>query len=134
MRSITPKFVRLEKSVGNLTYISETDAAILPFSIKGTELNELIPKVLSEFGLPSESPIAERDFEQFFARLTRVYEGANERSKQSAERFSTLRELLARNLKGIRVLAIGSIRVTLVIAGFDNEGSFTGIHTSAVET
>lgn len=118
----------------NLTYISETDAEILPFSTKGKNGSDVIVNVLTELGLPSGTPFEEREFERLFARLTRVYEGANERSKLAAEQFSNLRKLLEENLEGIRVLVFGETRVTIVIAGYDIEGAFTGVRTSAVET
>ncbi len=125
---------QLETAVENLFYISETDSEIVPFSIAGGSAKEFTSRLLESLGLPPKSLIAEREFDLVFGRLTRVHEGANERAKQSAERFRNLIELIERNLKGIRVLAIGSIRVTLIIGGIDVEGNFTGVKTFAVET
>lgn len=125
---------RLEKAVENLSYISETDAEIIPFSLAGGSEGDFEPRLLESLGLSAESPITERAIDAVFGRLTRINEGANERSRESAERFSKLKELIERNLNDIRVLAIGSIRVTLVIGGTDTEGNFTGVRTFAVET
>ncbi len=125
---------RLEKAIENLTYISETDSEIVAFSTDGKNGEAPFGNLIAELGLPSDSPVVEREFGQFFGRLTRVFEGANERAKLSAERFAKLRELLDRNLKDIRVIVIGTVRVTIVVAGYDIEGAFTGVRTSAVET
>lgn len=124
----------LEKAIMDLTFMSETDAEIHPFFV-ANELPEMpVSLLLTTVGRPSDSQVDQRGFDEFFDRLTRVYENSNEAAKAAAAGFAELRELLRSNLTGLCVFKFGSIRLDVLIVGFDPEGNVRGIRTTAVET
>lgn len=125
---------RTRKRVENLWFLSETDAEISPFFIplEGKGLSKEI--IVAAIGKPIDSPVEEREFDDYFGRLTRVYDGANDVVRNNAERFTRLRDLLKSNLSGLRVYKIGTIRVDVLVVGIDAAGDVRGIRTFAVET
>jgi hypothetical protein len=125
---------KLQKAVENLFYMSETDAEIVTFFAECTGPENSKETVLAATGKSSDSPVEERDFDEFFARLTRVYEGANDQAKATAERFSRLGTLLGENLEDVKVFKVGSIRLDVFVVGRDRSGNLIGIRTFAVET
>ena len=122
---------RIKKASEGLFYISETDAEILPFVGEETE------KVNSETILKqtrSEAPVEERDFENFFERLTRLQEWFGEEETENVKRFAKLKDILQRSLRDIKVFKVGSIEIDIYVVGLDSQNILTGIQTKAVET
>ena len=116
-----------------LYYISETDAEILPFSGKpATDANR--ETILTQTGSAYDSPVEERDFTEFFARLTEIQDWHGDEEKETAQRFSQLKELLEKNLRDLKVYKIGKIQLDVYAVGLDAENKLLGIKTKAVET
>lgn len=124
---------KLKKTVEGLYYISETDAEISPF---GGEKTEIVTKkeVLSQTKSAADSPVEERDFAEFFARLTEIQDWFGDEEKETAQKFARLKELLETNLNDLKVFKIGKIQLDVYVVGLDAEGKLTGIKTKAVET
>ena len=60
---------RLESACDGLIYISETDTPITPFG--GGPASEITSQIiLEQTGRPPDEPVEERDFDEFFDRLT----------------------------------------------------------------
>ena len=124
---------QIKKAAANLFYISETDAEILSFAGKqahGVTIDEI--RKQTENAL--ELPIEEKDFTEFFARLTAIKDGFGDEEKATAQKFIRLKNLLEANLRDLRVFKIGEIQIDIYVVGLDVENNLTGIRTKAVET
>jgi hypothetical protein len=123
----------LSEALQGLIYISETDAEITPF--EGGPAGEVTAaSLLAAAGAASDSPVEERGFEEIFARLTRIYEGAGEEQEATAGRFAALKSLLEASLRDLKVFKVGRIQVDVYMVGLDAEGNLSGVKTKAVET
>jgi len=119
----------LEEACRGLTFISETDAELLPFHHAfGRGAN------LKLAGQTARAPVEEPDFEEFFARLTIEKDWFGDEEKQRAERFARLRGVLREHLRDLRILRSGRIHIDILIAGIDQSGHLAGVRTWAVET
>jgi Nuclease A inhibitor-like protein len=123
----------LSEALTGLIYISETDAPIEPFE-GGPAAAATAENLLPRIGASGDSQVEERGFEEIFARLTRVYEGADEEHIARAARFTALKGLLEQNLSDLKVFKVGRINVDIYIVGLDGEGNLTGVKTKSVET
>jgi hypothetical protein len=126
-------FEKIKKATEGLYYISETDAEILPFA--GTKAEAVTAKnLLSQTGNEISAPVEERNFAEFFARLTKIQDWFGDEEKQTAARFAELQKLLEDNLKDLKVFKVGRIEIHIYVVGLDADGNLTGIKTRAVET
>jgi hypothetical protein len=124
---------KIKKATEGLYYISETDAEILPFA--GTKAEAVTKEnLLPQTGNEISAPVEERNFAEFFARLTKIQDWFGDEEKQTAARFAELQKLLEENLKNLKVFKIGRIEIDVYVVGLDAEGNLTGIKTKAVET
>jgi Nuclease A inhibitor-like protein len=124
---------QIEKIARGLYYISETDAEISPF--RGTKAVGVTKEILlSQTGNAPDAPVEERNFEDFFKRLTKIEDWFGDEENKSAAKFRKLKELLERNLKDLKVFKVGRIEIDIYVVGLDKEGNLAGIKTKAVET
>ena len=122
---------RIGKVSEGLFYISETDAEILPF------VGEMTEAVNAETILKqtkSDPPVEERDFKDFFKRLTELQEWFGAEEIENANKFAKLRDMLQKNLRDIKVFKVGRIEIDIYVVGLDAQNILTGIQTKAVET
>ncbi len=122
---------RIEETVRDLYYISETDSELFPFvgeKADDVSANELLRQ------LGRNDPVEERNFEDFFKRLTEYQEWFGEEETKTANRFSELKELLEKKLSEIKVFKVGRIEVDVYIVGLDENNVLAGVWTKAVET
>ena len=122
----------LEAACRSLTFISETDADVIPFSAQKPAARSL-DSYLAALGITS-TDIEEREFGKFFGRLTAEKDWHGPREKQRSKRWSELRDVLEKNLEDIRVIRVGKIRLDIYIAGVDANGRLAGVKTKAIET
>jgi len=124
---------QIKKTAEGLYYISETDAEILPFVGKkaGTVTSE---EVLKQIEGAVDTPVEERDFIGFFARLTEMQDWFGDEEKATAEKFAELKDLLEKNLSNLKVFKIGNINLDIYIVGLNSDNILMGIKTKAVET
>ena len=124
---------RLESACDGLIFISETDAPITPFG--GGPANEITSKIiLEQTGRSPNEPVEERDFDEFFERLTVVREWYGEEEKARAKKFLELYSLLKEFLRDRKVFRIGRTRLDIYAVGSDKDGNLAGVSTYAVET
>ncbi|HEX8370238.1 MAG TPA: nuclease A inhibitor family protein [Pyrinomonadaceae bacterium] len=124
---------QIQKLSEGLYYISETDAEIFPFA--GAKADAVTKEnLLSQTGNKPEATVEERDFTDFFTRLTKIQDWFGEEEKRTAAKFVRLKELLERNLKDLKVYKVGRIEIDIYVVGLDSESRLTGIKTKAVET
>ena len=124
---------RLAEASKGLWYLSETDAEITPFRGRETasvSRDNLLPQV----GKAPATPVEERDFKEFFARLTAEQDWFGDEEKETARRFADLRDILTANLRDLRVFKVGKIELEVYVVGLDEKGVLTGVQTKAVET
>lgn len=117
--------------VKGVFYVSETDSEIFPFEGEQCETVSA-EELLRQLG--RNEPVEERDFEDFFKRLTEIQEWFGDEETATANKFSELKEFLIKNLKDLRVLKVGKIEVDIYIVGLNSENRLAGVWTKAVET
>jgi hypothetical protein len=116
-----------------LFYISETDAEIIPFVGEKAEAvtqDEILKQTKNE----KDVKVEERDFEDFFDRLTKFQYWYESEEMAQAKNFYELKKLLEENLRDIKVFRIGKIKIDIYAVGLDKENRLVGIKTIAVET
>lgn len=124
---------QIKKIVNGLFYTSETDAQILLFAGKKAE-SVTSEEILCQTGNKTDSSIEEKEFTEFFARLTEIQDWFGDEEKATAQKFADLKDLLQNNLKDLKVFKIGKIQIDVYAVGLDVKGILTGIKTQAVET
>lgn len=115
-----------------LTFISETDAEVIPFMAE-KPASESLGSYLAALNIDS-SEIEERDFDKFFERLTAEKDWHGPAEKKCTMQFVKLRDVLKKNLDDLRVIKVGRIRLDIYIAGKDEKGRLAGVKTKAIET
>jgi hypothetical protein len=115
-----------------LTFISETDADVIPFAAEKPATLSL-DSYLAALGVTSKE-IEEHNVDNFFDRLTseKHWHGPNE--KLRTKRWATLRDLMQKKLDDLRVIRVGKIRLDIYVVGVDASGRLAGVKTKAIET
>ena len=124
---------QIAKIVEGLYYISETDAEIFSFSGNKAELVS-VEEILKQTESAADTAVEERDFNEFFARLTEMQDWFGDEETATANKFVELKKLLEDNLKDVQVFKIGKIKLDIYVVGLDVENNLMGIKTKAVET
>ena len=124
---------QIEKIAVGLYYISETDAEIFPFSGNKAEIVS-VEEILKQTASAADTAVEERDFNEFFARLTEMQDWFGDEETATANKFAELKKLLEDNLRYLKVFKIGKIELDIYIVGLDVESNLIGIKTKAVET
>ncbi len=125
--------LKIEKIVKGLYYLSESDAEILPFN--GDKTGSVsVKEILKQSANGTETAVEERDFNEFFVRLTKMQDWFGEQETTTANKFTELKKLLEDNLKDLKVFKIGKINLDIYVVGLDAESNLMGIKTKAVET
>jgi len=126
-----PFFDQLKTACVGWFYMSETDAELEPFY--GEKIDAVTRKTMFEMAANTETTaIEEGDIDSFFAHLWFNDNGVASRTPSGPIR--NLRNLLEKNLSGLKVFRIGRIRIDVYVVGRDREGNLAGIKTRAVET
>lgn len=124
---------RLERACEGLILVSETDAPVRTFV--GGPVGEVTSQtILEQTGSSPNEPVDERDFDEFFGRLTAMREWYGDEEKTRAKKFLELYSLLKEFLRDRKVFRIGRTRLDIYAVGLDEEGRLTGVSTYAVET
>lgn len=124
---------RIREVSEGLFYMSETDAEVLPF-VGGKASEITFSQILNQDQYGTDIKIEERDFEEFFKRLTEEQNWFEEEEREDARKFRELKSLLEENLRYLKVFRIGEIEIDIYVVGLDKEGRLMGIKTQAVET
>lgn len=124
---------KIKQSAQGLSYISETDAEISAF--RGKQSETVSKEVLlQQTGRAGDAPVEEKNFADFFARLTEMQDWFEAEEKATAEKFAQLKQVLEQNLRDLKVFKIGTVQLDVYVVGLDAENFLTGIQTKAVET
>lgn len=124
---------QIKKASDGLYYISETDAEISLF-IGKPAVNVNKETILSQTQSASDSKVEERDFIDFFTRLTEIQEWFGDEESETAKKFVRLKDILEKNLRDLKVFKIGKIELDIYAVGLDAEDKLIGIKTKAIET
>jgi hypothetical protein len=124
---------QIKVSVEGLYFMSEADSEILPFF--GTQAQSLTKEeILSQTKSSATAPVEERNFAEFFTRLTEIQDWFGDEEKATAQKFADLKKLLESNLRDLKVFKIGKIQLDVYVVGINAENNLLGIQTKAVET
>lgn len=124
---------QIKTAVASLYYMSETDAEVLPFVGKQAKV-VTADEIRNQTKAAPDAPVEEKDFEEFFNRLTTMQDWFGDEEKATAQKFTDLKNLLEANLKDLKVFKIGKIQIDIYVVGLDAKNNLTGIQTKAVET
>jgi hypothetical protein len=124
---------QIRETSEGLYFMSETDAEILPFFGKQAQAVTK-EEILSQTKSVMDAPVEERNFTEFFARLTEIQDWFGDEEKATAQKFAELKNLLESNLRDLKVFKIGKIQLDIYAVGLDAENNLLGIKTKAVET
>ena len=124
---------RIKKAVEGLYYSSETDAEITVFVGLSAETVDK-EEVRRQTEAAADSPVEEKDFKEFFARLTEIKDWYEDEEKKNVQKFIQLKELLENNIRSLKVFRIGKTELDIYAVGLDAENTLIGIKTKAVET
>ena len=123
----------IENAAEGLYYVSETDAEIKPF-IGRTSQAVTPEEILEQTDNAVDSAVEQRDFSDFFSRLTKIQDWFGDEEKANAQKFVRLKEVLENNLRELRVFKVGKIQLDIYVVGLDENDKLLGIKTKAVET
>ena len=123
----------LKNASEGLYYISETDAELIPF-IGEVAKDVSKEEMMRQTKTSSENPIEEIDFAKMFERLTNIQDWFGDEEKATAAKFAALKNILEKNLKGLKVFKIGKIELDIYFVGLNEQSILAGIKTKAVET
>jgi hypothetical protein len=124
---------QIKVAAEGLYFVSETDSEILPFF--GTQAQSLTKEeILSQTKNSMDALVEERNFTDFFSRLTEIQDWFGDEEKAMAQKFADLKKLLESNLRDLKVFKIGKIQLDVYAVGIDAENNLLGIQTKAVET
>ena len=123
----------IENAAEGLYYVSETDAEIKPF-IGRTSQAVTPEEILKQTDNAANSAVEQRDFADFFSRLTKIQDWFGDEEKANAQKFVRLKEVLENNLRELRVFKVGKIQLDIYVVGLDENDKLLGIKTKAVET
>jgi len=124
---------QVKKIAEGLYYISETDAEIFPFIGNKAEA-VTVEEVSKQTESAADASVEERDFNEFFVRLTEIQEWFGDEETATANKFAELKKLLEDNLRDVQVFKVGKIELDIYVVGLDSESNLMGIKTKAVET
>jgi hypothetical protein len=136
MNEWLPKFkgenllAEIKKSTDGLTYMSETDAPVEPFSSGRADTVDIVKFIENDGAVKREKLSAKK----FFDRLTTVSDWFGPEQTETARRFLELEKLLEENLSELTVFKIGRIQIDIYVVGLDADKNLIGIKTKAVET
>jgi hypothetical protein len=124
---------QIKAATEGLYFMSETDSEIFPFF--GTQAKEVTKEeILRQIKSSTNAPVEEKNFTDFFARLTEIQDWFGDEEKETAQKFAELKKLLENNLRDLRVFKIGKIQLDVYAVGLNAENNLLGIQTKAVET
>lgn len=124
---------QIKKAAGGLFYVSETDAKIEAFI--GAQAESVTREtLLNQIKSAADVPVEERDFAEFFARLTEIQDWFGDEETATANKFALLKEILERNLRDLKVFKVGKIRLDIYVVGLEAGNVLMGVKTEAVET
>lgn len=124
---------QIKVAVEGLYFMSETDSEIVPFF--GTQAKSVTKEeILIQTKNSMNAPVEERNFTDFFSRLTEIQDWFGDEEKATAQKFAELKKLLESNLRDLKVFKIGKIQLDVYAVGIDAENNLLGIQTKAVET
>jgi len=132
-----PKFkgenllAEIRKSTDGLTYMSETDAPVEPYSGGHADTVDIANFIDVSASAVKHQKLAPK---KFFDRLTTVSDWFDPEQRETARRFSELEKLLEENLNKLTVFKIGHIQIDIYVVGLDADKNLIGIKTKAVET
>lgn len=120
----------LKRLTRGLTYLSESDFPVEPFFMEGQGRMIITPDDLPT----AKKPVAEGDFDAFFAHAIAVQDWHGPEDRETAARFRALVKTLKENLTDIKVYKAGEIEIDVFVMGRTAEGDFAGVTTRVIET
>lgn len=81
-----------------------------------------------------EAPVEELAFRDFYKKYAAAKDWHDAEQLRQAARYQTAFDLLAANLRGLRVYRVGKIEISIIVVGKSAASDWLGLATRAVET
>ena len=129
MQNLVTQLTDLTK---DLSFVSESDTTwqITPLAID----EPLIEQLYTRSGKPTDSPIEERAWADFAARVATVQDWMGDDEKATALRYAALRDFVDANLTEVSVFRIGAIDISIYVVGKTATGEWVAMATQSIET
>lgn len=124
---------QIKEACQGLFFTSEIDAEISPF-FGGQAQTVSKEEILRQTKNAANSPVQEKKFSDFFARLTEIQDWYEDEEKAIVQKFEKLQNLLESNFRDLKVFKIGKKQLDIYVVGLNAENNLLGIKTKAVET
>ncbi|MBV9865639.1 MAG: nuclease A inhibitor family protein [Abitibacteriaceae bacterium] len=125
---------QLQQATQGLSFQSESDAPIEPFTVSESEATVSPETVLKAGHYPAGTKVKSTSLQTFFKNAMQMQDWFNDEEKQAAQRFQNLVQLLKDNLKGVKVFKVGETEQDVYVLGTTQDGSVAGVKTKVVET
>jgi len=123
----------LLQAADGLLMTSESDYPFTAF--RWPEPDPLTPAaLLAHLGLPPDTPVEERAFSTFFARLTTAQDWHSDDDRVNVARFTTLRDAFTKRLTDLVVYRVSLIKIDTFVVGTTPDGAVVGLRTVQIET
>lgn len=125
---------RLERAGSGLRYVSESDAPFSWVHFPGSNGDGLRAAAVARLVAAAEDEVEEWTVEQFFASQIEAVDRHDAAALARAGLFRVLRDMLHKEVHGVRVYRVGRKRLRCLLIGRLGDGSVGGLETEAVET
>jgi hypothetical protein len=129
--------LRLQAAAQGLIYSSESDRPLELFFRPAAEAGEgpLSADLIARLaGCDPAEPVEEQDLDRFFLRHVELVDPADVTAWALVNRYDRLKQMMRRELRDLRVVRIGQVRIRCLAAGRDEQGNVVGLDTVAIET
>lgn len=123
---------QLARAADGLLVPSETDA---PFEPVRWGMTPPTPEALRiHAGRPETAPVEEWSLDEFLGPLAKIEPWHSDARRARAQRFGTLRELIAERLEEPCVYRVGTVEIAVYLLGRATTGEYLGLRTLVVRT
>jgi hypothetical protein len=124
---------QLELATKDLLWLSEAEYPIHVVYWHDAD-NFTQDTLLQQYHYPPDTKIAMQEFAAFFAAATKQETWHNEAEQAQVSRYQALVNLMAENLKDIKVYLLGDIEIAAYILGTTEHLAIAGLATQIVAT
>lgn len=126
---------QLQKASEGLQFMSESEAALEPFTWEFKGFSVLNPQtLLQRTKHPNNTPVEIVDFDAFFEVATKEQEWHSAEEREMVKKFQALVNLLKTSLNDLTVYRVGKRAIDVYIVGKASTGDYVGLATKVVET
>ena len=121
----------LKTATEDLLWFSESEYPLRIFYWRKSDFS--IQALLQRYNYPPQTKVVVKDWQSFFASAIREEDWYDEIEIAETRRYQNLVNLMAQNMKNIRVYLVGEIEIDVYILG-ETESAIAGLTTKIIAT